>query len=604
LSQIEQGTVVTYRTGQALLAEFEASGAEQSFEEIVRLYAGMVYSVCQQVTKNAHDAEDAAQATFLALLRATIRDGAAVASWLHSVAVRVSLSARREAGRRRVRERAAAVPEATRPREPDDWDDTMVAVHREVALLPDALLDPATYFFPAGLVLGFNEKVDWLEAYRTFVESSADPYADARLAWTLLRNTEALDFQWESEQTAAVQTLQAVLLAPKDEGFATRLLHGSVIAPGTGRSLPFSYRLQPDAAPIVYVLPGLGSHRLGSSAVALAELAWERGFSVVVISNALNFEFMSCASSVPVPGHAPIDARDVYDVLDAVDRQLDGEFPGRITKRVLMGYSLGAFHAFFIAAAEQEPGNQRVRFDRYLTLDAPVSLMEGLRQLDGFYDAPLVYPPEQRDTEVRRILYKAVTVGKHLLAERERYSRSEVARSGADASWLSGLEVPLTDLEARFLIGLAFRRTLRELIWTSQQRQDLGVLRTPRRSLVRNPAYEEIGDYSYEEYLYAFVFPYLRDRGIVDSAEELVAANDLHSLEAALRANGRIRHFANSNDFLTTDDDEAWLVDVLGREHVKFFPEGGHLGNLHRPEVQAQIMDAIADLLPSEAPAQ
>jgi ABC-type transporter lipoprotein component MlaA len=478
------------------------------------------------------------------------------------------------------------------------------SVRDGVALVPDALLDPATYFFPASLVLGFNEKVDWLDSYRAFVESNADPYADARLAWTLLRNTEALDFQWEKEDTAAVQTLQAVLLSPRDEGFATRLLTGSVIVPGTGRSLDFSYRLQPGGAPIVYVLPGLGSHRLGSSSVALAELAWERGFSVVVVSNALNFEFASRASSVPVPGHAPIDARDVHDVLDAIDRQLDAEFPGRITGRVLMGYSLGAFHTFFIAAAEPEPGNQRVRFDRYLTLDAPVSLMEGLRQLDGFYNAPLVYPAEQRDAEVHRILYKAVTVGKQLLAERERYSRSEVARSGADGSWLSGLEVPLTDLEARFLIGLAFRRTLRELIWTSQQRQDLGVLRTPRKSLVRNPAYEEIADYSYEEYLYAFVLPNLRDRGVASSADELLAANDLRSLEAALRANGRIRHFANSNDFLTTDDDEAWLVDVLGSEHVQFFPEGGHLGNLHRPEVQAQIMDAIADLLPVKAPAQ
>ena len=478
------------------------------------------------------------------------------------------------------------------------------SVRDGVALVPDALLDPATYFFPAGLVLGFNEKVDWLDAYRAFVENSADPYADARLAWTLLRNSEALEFEWEKEDTAAVQTLQSVLLAPKDEAFATRLFTGSVIAPGTARSLDFSYRLQPSAAPIVYVLPGLGTHRLGGSAVALAELAWDRGFSVAVLSNGLNFEFASRASSLPVPGHAPIDARDVHDVLDAVDRWLAGEFPGRITTRVLMGYSLGAFHTFFIAAAEQEPGNQRVRFDRYLTLDAPVSLMEGLRQLDGFYNAPLVYPPEQRDTEVRRILYKAVTVGKQLLAERERYSRSEVARSGAEGSWLSGLEVPLTDLEARFLIGLAFRRTLNELIWTSQQREDLGVLRTPRRSLVRNPAYEEIGDYSYEEYLYAFVLPCLRDRGVVDSAEELVAANDLRSLEAALRANGRIRHFANSNDFLTSDDDEGWLVDVLGREHVQFFPEGGHLGNLHRPEVQARIIDAIADLLPAQAAAQ
>ncbi len=466
-----------------------------------------------------------------------------------------------------------------------------------LALAPDTLLDPASYFFPAGLVLGWNERVEWIDDYRAFVDRSADPYADARLAFSLLRNAEVLDFRWEADDTAAVQSLQVVLLGPRDEGFSARLSTGSVRAPGTGRALPFSYRLQRDPAPVVYVLPGLGTHRLGSSSVALAELAWNHGFSVVVVSNALNFEFAVLASSVPVPGYAPIDANDVHDVLDAIDRQLVKRFAGRVTERVLMGYSLGAFHALFIAAAVD--GDDRVRFDRYLTLDAPVSLLQGLRKLDAFYNAPLVFPAEQRELEVRRILYKAVTVGEHLLEQRERYSRSELARSGAEGSWLSGLEVPLTDLEARFLIGFAFRRTLRELIWASQQREDLGVLRTERRTLSRNPAYHEINDYSYEEYLYAFVLPALRERGVAPrSADALFAANDLRSIESALRANDRIRHFANGNDFLTSDADEAWLVDVLGRNHVRFFPEGGHLGNLHRPEVQAEIMEAIADLVP------
>jgi len=86
------------------------------------------------------DAEDAFQATFLALIRfaSRIRKGTALSSWLYGVAVRVSLSARREAGRRRNRERAAAASKAIPPSEPDDWADTMAAVHREVAALPDA----------------------------------------------------------------------------------------------------------------------------------------------------------------------------------------------------------------------------------------------------------------------------------------------------------------------------------------------------------------------------------------------------------------------------------------------------------------------------------
>jgi len=94
-----------------------------------------VWAVCRQLLAEA-DAEDAFQATFLALHRATVRDPTALPAWLHGAALRVGLAARRQAARRRARERAAAVPEASPA--PDHWADTMAVVHREVAALPPA----------------------------------------------------------------------------------------------------------------------------------------------------------------------------------------------------------------------------------------------------------------------------------------------------------------------------------------------------------------------------------------------------------------------------------------------------------------------------------
>ena len=108
-----------------------------AFAELVSRHGPLVWGVCRHLLGEA-DAEDAFQATFVALLRSTVRDGAARAAWLHGVALRVSLAARREAGRRRTRERAAAAPETIPPHQPDDWADTMAAVHREVARLPEA----------------------------------------------------------------------------------------------------------------------------------------------------------------------------------------------------------------------------------------------------------------------------------------------------------------------------------------------------------------------------------------------------------------------------------------------------------------------------------
>jgi RNA polymerase sigma factor (sigma-70 family) len=108
-----------------------------AFAELVARHGPMVWGVCRHMLGEA-DAEDAFQATFLVLLRSRVRNAAALAAWLHGVAVRVSLAARREAGRRRKRERVAAAPVSVPPPRPDDWEGTMAVVHREVAALPAA----------------------------------------------------------------------------------------------------------------------------------------------------------------------------------------------------------------------------------------------------------------------------------------------------------------------------------------------------------------------------------------------------------------------------------------------------------------------------------
>ncbi|HEV7302246.1 MAG TPA: sigma-70 family RNA polymerase sigma factor [Tepidisphaeraceae bacterium] len=76
------------------------------FEEIVRRYAGMVFSVCLRTCKDAHDAEDATQAVFLALA-VQCKSGNPVRhlpAWLRQVAKRTSLDVRKSRKRREARE--------------------------------------------------------------------------------------------------------------------------------------------------------------------------------------------------------------------------------------------------------------------------------------------------------------------------------------------------------------------------------------------------------------------------------------------------------------------------------------------------------------------
>ena len=89
---------------------------------------------------NEADAEDAFQATFLTLARSakSIRAGAPLGPWLHGVAYRVCMNARRVSGRRAKREQASARSDAQQPVADSSWEKAFAAVAEEVQKLPEA----------------------------------------------------------------------------------------------------------------------------------------------------------------------------------------------------------------------------------------------------------------------------------------------------------------------------------------------------------------------------------------------------------------------------------------------------------------------------------
>jgi RNA polymerase sigma factor (sigma-70 family) len=95
------------RTDEQLLESFVTCRDEPAFAALVRRHGRMVFGTCRRILGNHDDADDAFQATFLVLVRraASIRPRNRVAAWLHGVARRTALYARRARARRRVREK-------------------------------------------------------------------------------------------------------------------------------------------------------------------------------------------------------------------------------------------------------------------------------------------------------------------------------------------------------------------------------------------------------------------------------------------------------------------------------------------------------------------
>lgn len=124
-----------------LLRQFVATRDDAAFAGLVRRHGPMVWAVCRQSVPNATDAEDAFQATFLALAQSAkkIRTPERLAGWLHAAAVRVAAKAKRGFTRRTKHEQSTAKPESDNPVSAAAWNDLLATVHTEVAHLPRSL---------------------------------------------------------------------------------------------------------------------------------------------------------------------------------------------------------------------------------------------------------------------------------------------------------------------------------------------------------------------------------------------------------------------------------------------------------------------------------
>jgi RNA polymerase sigma factor (sigma-70 family) len=127
-----------------LLDRFLRVGDAAAFATMLRRHGPMVLGVCRRVLRNAHDAEDAFQATFLVLVRkaASISQSGTVGGWLHGVAYRTALKARSDRARRTVKERRAG---QMRPRETTadvPWQDGQPLLDGELDRLPEKYRTP------------------------------------------------------------------------------------------------------------------------------------------------------------------------------------------------------------------------------------------------------------------------------------------------------------------------------------------------------------------------------------------------------------------------------------------------------------------------------
>jgi RNA polymerase sigma-70 factor (ECF subfamily) len=134
-----------------LLERFVLLRDETAFKALLHRHGPLVFGVCRKFLYNAHDAEDAFQATFLVLARraGSVVPRSLLGHWLYGVACRVAARARKTA-LRRAREHSGADLTAVPDTAEKADSDLAPLLHEEVRRLPDKYRRPVVLCYLEG----------------------------------------------------------------------------------------------------------------------------------------------------------------------------------------------------------------------------------------------------------------------------------------------------------------------------------------------------------------------------------------------------------------------------------------------------------------------
>ncbi len=317
---------------------------------------------------------------------------------------------------------------------------------------------------------------------------------------------------------------------------------------------------QNHAAPLVFVIPGTGGLASSNLSLTYAEQLYRLGYHVVTLANPFSWQFALSASRTGLVGYPPDDAEDLYQAMMQLDQHLKAQEKMKITNYGLVAYSLGGLVSAFVGKLDTE--KHYFNFKRIVLINPPLNLDYGIDQIDALYAAGDSYTRKQKDL----IMGYAINIG------------GDIMGRPVDSSYYLGLEsmLRMNQTELKFLVGNSFREALTDVIFTSQQIRDLGILHTPAGK--RSKRMNEIRQISFRNYVNAFLLPQMSKRHGGASNEELMAAADMRSLREYFHRSTSVYLMHNENDFLYHESQLAFIQRNFG-PRAFLYPLGGHMGN-------------------------
>jgi pimeloyl-ACP methyl ester carboxylesterase len=345
--------------------------------------------------------------------------------------------------------------------------------------------------------------------------------------------------------------------------------------------LQFSLVYQVKPAPLIFLVPGTGAGPNSIKSEYLQKALFQGGYHVISLASPAEPEFVITASSTGIAGRPQDDARDLYRVMQLAYAQVKDRI--QVEGFHLLGYSMGAWNAAFVAQLDAQ--EKVFDFDKVLLINPPVSLYDSAQILDKMLDDNI--PGGTGNI--------GVLLGQLINQFAGLYQQSEALNFSSDYL-LYNLYTRLqpSDAELQALIGLAFRFTSANLVFTSDVMTNSGLI-VPK-NLDLGPA-SSLTDYfetsirmTFIDYFDDLYYPYFKEKDPSVTRQELIDEASLEYIRDFLAHAEHVGVMSNEDDIILAPGQ----IDVLRElfdDRAQIWPTGGHMGNLATRAVTGYVVD-------------
>lgn len=329
-------------------------------------------------------------------------------------------------------------------------------------------------------------------------------------------------------------------------------------------------------APLLFLIPGLGSDNKTDLAHYVAEQVYRMGYHVVIVPNNFHYRFAWGASRSGVVGDIDVDARDMYRAMHYIKKRLQREYRLPVSGYSLAGYSAGGYLA--AALAKMDESKKQFRFQKVVALNPPINMRYAIDRLQLLHG---------KETEEATFIESGLKAFSQILD----YSFNNfLTKPGYFARYFR--QVTLDRVEAKKVVSFILSDSVGELAQNVALIQREESRRKGRRDL-RLP--EKVD--SWQQYLEQVVQPYWRSRQKASARrfERRYQAETIFRYLEGLQRKDRFYLIHNADDFLVSGPQLIRVNRQLRRGNLIVYPHGGHLGNLWHP-VNQRVLRRILEV--------